>query len=324
MKRIGVIIMLLCATWAIAADNVKKKVVISQFVDHPALNKTTQGIIDGLAKHGYKRGVNLDLRVESAQANTALATQIAAKFIAQQPDVVVGVATISAQSFMKYAKKNQAKLIFSSVTDPLQAGLVQSINKPGNQTSGVSNFIALEPQIELFQTIQPQLKRLGFLYNPSELNSLSLLKQLQALCPQYGITLQAQAANKTAEVAQAATKLAAKVDAIFISNDSTALSALRVIVSAANKVKVPVYVSDTDAVELGALAALGPNQYQLGLQTADKIVSALNGEDLGTQPVAFPSETALYLNARAAAKLGITFSPALTQRAAVVIAERAP
>ena len=106
MKRIGVIIMLLCATWAIAADNVKKKVVISQFVDHPALNKTTQGIIDGLAKHGYKRGVNLDLRVESAQANTALATQIAAKLIAQQPDVVVGVATISAQSFVKYTKKN--------------------------------------------------------------------------------------------------------------------------------------------------------------------------------------------------------------------------
>jgi putative ABC transport system substrate-binding protein len=129
---------------------------------------TTKGIIDGLEQNGYKRGVNLDLRVESAQANSALSSQIAAKFVSQDPDIVVGVATISAQSFAKYAKENKAKLVFSSVTDPLKAELVQSLDKPGNNTSGVSNFVELEPQIKLFQQIQSNLKRLGFLYNPSE------------------------------------------------------------------------------------------------------------------------------------------------------------
>lgn len=319
MKKIGLLILVVFwATNGFAVQNIKK-IYINQLVEHPALNRTTQGIMDGLEQHGYKQGVNVDVRVESAQANSALASQIAAKFIGQNADVVVGVATIAAQSFVKYAKDGKTNLVFSSVTDPLQAELVQSLDKPGNHTSGVSNFVALEPQITVFQQIQPNLKRLGFLYNPSEVNSLSLIKKLETLCPQLGITLVLQAANKTSEVAQAATKLAANVDAIFISNDSTALSALGVIIRAANKVKVPVYVSDTDAVALGALAAIGPNQYKVGLQTAQIIVRALQGEELGAIPVEFPSGTELYLNTDAAQKVGIEFTDNLKAKASKMI-----
>ncbi|XVN42624.1 MAG: ABC transporter substrate binding protein [Candidatus Rickettsia vulgarisii] len=159
--------------------------------------------------------------------------------------MIVGVATILAQSFVKYAKENKTKLVFSSVTDPIKTGLVQNLRKPGNNTSEVSNFIELEPQIKLFKQIQPNLKRLGFLYNPSDTNSLSLITKLEELCPKLDIKLILQSANKTSEVAQAATKLAENVDAIFISNDNTALSALQVIISASNKVKIPIYVSDT-------------------------------------------------------------------------------
>jgi len=133
------------------------------------------------------------------------------------------------------------------------------------------------------------------------------------------LTLVLQTANKTSEVAQAATKLAANVDAIFISNDSTALSALQAIIKAATKVKVPVYVSDTDAVGLGALAALGPNQYKVGLQTAEIIVRCLKGEDLGTIPVAFPSGTELYLNEAAAQEIGFKFTDTLKDKASKII-----
>ena len=297
------------------------KVFINQFVEHPALDMTTKGIIDGLEGNGYKRGINLDLRVESAQANPALAAQIAAKFIGQKADIVVGVATMAAQSLVKYAKQNKTKLVFSSVTDPLKSDLVQSLTEPSNHTSGVSNFIALEPQLKLFQVIQPNLKRLGFLYNPSEVNSLSLIEKLKELCPFFGITLILQAANKTSEVAQAITKLTANVDAIFISNDSTALSALQVIINAATKAKLPVYVSDTDAIERGALAALGPNQYKIGLQTAQLIIRALKGEDLGKIPVEFPTQTELYLNEDAAFKVGIQLKDELKVTANKIIAK---
>lgn len=320
-KIISCVWMMLCGMQSVSADAdaAPKKVCISQLVEHPALNKTTQGIIDGLEKAGYKRGVNLDVRVESAQANGALAAQIAAKFVNQNPDVVVGVATVSAQSFAKYAKQNKAKLVFSSVTDPVQAELVQSIKAPGNNTSGVSNAVPLEPQLKLFQSLQPNLKRLGFLYNPSEANSLSLIQELQTLCPKLGLTLVVQAANKTCDVPQAATKLAAHVDAIFISNDNTALSALQTIIRAATQAKIPVYVSDTDAVELGALAALGPNQYKVGLQTAEIIVKGLKGEDLGTIPVAVADQTELYVNQEAAEKIGLSLPEDLKNRAAKII-----
>jgi putative tryptophan/tyrosine transport system substrate-binding protein len=320
MKKILTLgISILFAMNVFAAKNNIKKVCISQFVEHPALDMTTKGIIDGLEQNGYKKGVNLDLRVESAQANPVLASQIAVKFVNQQADVVVGVATIPAQSFAKYARMNKTKLVFSSVTDPIKAGLVESLDKPGNNTSGVSNFVELEPQIRLFKQITPNLKRLGFLYNPSESNSLILIKKLEELCPKFGIELILQTANKTSEVAQAATKLAANVNAIFVSNDNTALSALQTIINAGNKVKVPIYVSDTDSVELGALAALGPNQYKVGIQTAQIITRSLKGEDLSAIAIEFPSNTELYLNQSAAEKLKIKLPDSLKSQAAKII-----
>ncbi|MFN7038270.1 MAG: ABC transporter substrate-binding protein [Alphaproteobacteria bacterium] len=301
------------------AEEIVKKVYINQFVQHPALDATTKGIIDGLGQSGYKQGKNLDLRIESAQSNSALAAQIASKFINQNPDIVVGVATISAQSFIKYTLNNKAKLVFSSVTDPLAAGLIKNINQPSNNTSGVSNFVELEPQIQLFKKIQQNIKQIGFIYNPAEINSVSLIKQLEEICPRLGIKLVLQAVSKTSDVPQAATKILNNVDAIFISNDSTALSALKSIVVAANKAKKPVYVSDTDAVELGALAALGPNQYEIGIQTAKIITRALKGEDIGNIAVEFPHKTELYINEDAAKILDIKIPDEIKSEAVKII-----
>lgn len=289
---------------AVGGDR-KVKVYINQLVEHPALDATTKGIIQGLSDAGYKEEENLDLIVESAQGNVSLANQIANKLISKNPDIVVGVATIAAQSFSKYARLGKTKLIFSSVTDPFDAGLVDSTMKPGNNISGVSNFIPLEPQIEMFLKVKPGIKKLGFLYNPGELNSISLIDKLKAICPKYGIELVTVSASKTSEVAQSAAKLSSLVDAIFVSNDNTALSAFKTIVRAANNVSIPVFVSDTDIVKDGAVAALGPNQYDLGVQTAKMIVSVLKGKEIGVTPVEYPEKVELYLNPRAAKKIGI-------------------
>lgn len=299
-------------------DSKKVKIYISQLVEHPALDATTKGIIQGLSDKGYK-DENLELIVESAQGNVSLANQIANKLISKNPDIVVGVATVTAQSFSKYARTGKTKLIFSSVTDPVDAGLVNSVIKPGNNTSGVSNFISLEPQIEMFLKIKPDIKKLGFLYNPGELNSISLIEKLKIICPTYGIELITVSASKTSEVAQSAAKLSSLVDAIFVSNDNTALSAFKTIVKAANNVSIPVFVSDTDIVKDGAVAALGPNQYDLGLQTANMIVSILEGKDINTAPVEFPKKIELYLNPNAAEKVGIKIPKELFESASYLV-----
>ena len=301
------------------ANDTIKKVYINQLVQHPALDMTTKGIIDGLTELGYTNGINLDLKVENAQGDTVLANQIAARLVSLQPDVVVGNPTITAQSFVKYAKEGKIKLVFTSVTDPLGAKIVNKLTEPGGNVTGVSNFVDLEPQIELFKEIKPTIKKIGFLYNPGELNSITLVNRLKEICPRYGLELVEMTASKTSEVYQSAIKLSSLVDAIFISNDNMALSALRTIVKAADAEKIPVFVSDTDIVKDGALAALGPNQYEIGKQTARLIARILEGEDINKMNVEFPKGTELFLNQTTETKLGIVFSQKLLAKADKII-----
>lgn len=291
----------------VAADNLPvTTILISETIDHPALNNTIMGIRSALVKNGYGQFTNMNYKVESAQGSNALAAQIASKFSSSKANIVVGVGTLSAQSLSKYAVEGKVKLVFASVTDPLAAKLVQSLEAPGNNTTGVSNYISAEPQLTLFLKIQPNLKRLGIIYNPGELNSVSIIKELDELCAKFGLTLTKQTVNKTADVAQAATKIAAECDAIFISNDNTTLSAMKSVIKAANANKIPVYVSDTYVITSGALAALGPNQAQVGEQAGEMIVKILNGADISTIPVQFPDSFEIAVNLDAAKLLGIT------------------
>ena len=283
---------------AFSSNAFAANILISKTVDHPALDATTRGIIAGLASAGYENGRGSEIRVESAQGNASLASQISSKFVSQNPDIVIGVGTVSAQSFIKYATSGRVKMIFSTVTDPLGAGLVKSLDKPGNNISGVSNFVPLEPQLALFKEMQPGLKKLGILYNPSELNSVSIVKRLEILCPKLDLTLVKQTIAKTSDAAQNTAKLASDVDAIFISNDNTALAALQSIIAVSNKSGIPVYVSDTDAVKLGAKAALGPDQYEVGLQTARMIARVLKGGDINAMKVEFPDKTDLVVGTK--------------------------
>ena len=294
MKRLFIVLGALTCFISNASGPIN--ILISQVVDHPALNETTRGIIDALKDAGYSANTGTEIRVESAQGNMALASQIASKFMGQNPTLLVGVGTISAQSLASAAKKRGIPVVFSSITDPLGAGLIKALDNPGTGMSGVSNFVDIEPQLRLFQKLQPNLKKLGILYNPGEINSLKIVRELEKICPKLGIQLVKQGLTKTSEAGQQATKVAAQVDALFISNDNTALSCLQSILGAARKRKIPVYVSDTDAVALGATAALGPNQYQIGRQTGAMIVRVLKGADINKMPVEFPSQTDLVIN----------------------------
>ncbi|WP_339040626.1 ABC transporter substrate-binding protein [Candidatus Lariskella endosymbiont of Hedychridium roseum] len=296
-----------------------KKILISKVIDHKALYETIRGIIEGLAQNGYKQGQNLELHVESSQGSQSLAAQIASKFVSQNPDVLVAVGTISAQSFLKHIAQNKKlQLVFSSVSDPKAARLTNVQGKSTQNISGVSNFIDLKSQIELFTKLQPNLKRLGILYNTGEANSVTILGQLIEVCRTFGIEIVTQTASRTSEIAQATAKLASNVDAIFINNDNTALNSIKIIISVSAKHNVPVYVSDTDCVEFGALAALGANQYKLGLQTAEIISKILDGVQIEQIPIAFPNETVLFINYNVASKFNIKISEDLMSKAVII------
>ncbi len=295
------------------------KIYINQLVAHPALDKTAQGIMDTLGEYSKAKSVRIELKLENAQGDSKLANQISSRFISNNPDIVVGIATVSAQSLAKYAKSSKAKLVFSTVTDPLSAGLVEKLKSPGGNITGVSNYIDLEPQLRLFKKILPSMQKIGFIYNSGESNSVIIAERLDILCKKMKIKLVKITAAKSSDVPQAAMKICAQVDAVFISNDNTALSAMKSIVKEANKYKIPVFVSDTDAVQDGAIAALGPNQYEVGKQTADIIIQIIEGKNIGKIDVQYPKDNELYLNAKAAKLIGINFPQELLEQAENVI-----
>ena len=304
-------IILLFAILICAGFSSHYKVSILKIVDHPAINKTVCGIQDSL------KGLNTIIKVESAQGKPDLAAQIASKFIADKPDIIVAVGTIAAQSFLKY--KDQ-KVIFSTVTDPINSGLVKDLKNTGSNITGVSNFIDLKNQIVLFKKIQPNLKKLGMLYNSGESNSTSIINKLKPICKEMDIDLAIQGVNKTSDVAQGLTKLIGKnVDAIFVSNDNTCLSAINLITKIATQNKIPVYVSDTDAVESGCLAALGPNQYDIGTQTGEMIKLALNGTKIENIAVELPKKTETFLNLKVAEKIGLKIPEGLIDKSFKII-----
>ncbi|NVD35091.1 ABC transporter substrate-binding protein [Marinobacter lutaoensis] len=307
---------LLAAASLVQAQDAKT-VAITQIVEHPALDAVYQGIKDQLAEQGYKEGENLTILHESAQGNAAIASQIARKFVGENPDVIVAIATPSAQT-VAAATKN-IPVVFSAVTDPVGAKLVRSLEAPGGNITGVSDMLPIEKHIDLLQRVMPEAKRIGTVYNPGEANAVSLVNLLDERLAARGLTLVKAAATKTSEVLGAARSLVGDVDAIYLTTDNTVISAAEAVISVGERAKIPVFAADTATVERGAVAALGFNYYEHGRQTGQMVYRILQGAGTADMPVETMDTLDLFVNPDAAERMGITLSDDLIRDAKEVI-----
>jgi putative ABC transport system substrate-binding protein len=290
-----------------ALDDGVYTVGIIQVVEHPALDQTRAGIMDVLKEHGYVDSNNSRIYYESAQGNPALATQIVQKFIGLKADVIVAIGTTVAQTAKQATQENKTPVIFASVSDPLQAKLVDSLESPTGNVTGVSNFVSISKQFAFFKRILPHLKQLGSVYNPGEANSVSIISKMNEVSDVFDITIHTTAATKTVEVMAATQNLLQKAEAIFVNNDNTALSAIDVIIKVATERGIPVFTSDIDCLDKGALAALGPDQYELGKQAGRMAHRILQDESPSSIPVEMPKIVHTKVNTVVAEKLGITY-----------------
>jgi putative tryptophan/tyrosine transport system substrate-binding protein len=295
----------------------EKSVAVTAIVEHPALDAVRDGIQDALKKAGYESGKNLKWQYQSAQGNTGTAAQIARKFIGDKPDAIVAIATPSAQAAVAATKT--VPVVFSAVTDPVVAKLVSSWEPSKTNVTGISDMLALEKQIALIQQVVPGVKRVGMVYNPGEANSVVVVKQLQKLLPEHGMTLVEAAAPRTVDVGSAARSLVGKVDVIYTNTDNNVVSAYEALVKVGQEAKIPLIASDTDSVKRGAIAALGINYRDLGEQTGRMVVRILQGEKPGDIAVESSDKLELYVNPSAAEKQGVKLSPALINSAAQVV-----
>lgn len=315
LKRVGAAALAGLLALPAAAEEVS--VAVTAIVEHPALDAARDGIRDGLADLGFTVGENLKFSYESAQGNPATAAQIARKFIGEAPTVIVPISTPSAQAVVAGTK--DIPVVFTAVTDPVGAGLVADAANPGGNVTGVSDMSPIPDHLALIREITPGVARLGIIYNPGEANSVALANRLKELAPGAGMQIVEASATKTAEVQQAARSLVGKVDAIYIPTDNTVVSALEAAVQVAEQNKIPLYAGDTDSVPRGAIAAIGFNYYDIGLQTAQIVARVLKGEAPGSIPVTQAQGTDLIVNPGAAEKMGVTIPEAVVSRANTVV-----
>ena len=292
-------------------------VAITAIVEHPALDAVRDGVQQGLADLGYAEGTDVAFTYESAQGNPATAAQIARQFVGDAPAVIVAISTPSAQAVAAATK--DIPVVFSAVTDPLAAQLVDSLEAPGGNVTGVSDMAPIGDHLGLIREITPDVKRLGVLYNPGEANSVSSVEALKSAAEGAGIEVVEGPATKSADVQGAARSLIGKVDAIYVPTDNTIVSALESAVGVANEAKIPLYAGDTDSVARGALAAVGFNYFDVGVQTAALVDRVLKGESPGDIAVVFASGTDLQVNRQTAEAIGIEIPQAVLDRASKVV-----
>ncbi|TRN15177.1 ABC transporter substrate-binding protein [Vibrio fluvialis] len=292
------------------------KVAVSQIVEHPALDAARQGLLDGLKAKGYEEGKNLEFDFKNAQGNPAIAVQIARQFVGENPDVLVGIATPTAQALVAATKS--IPVVFTAVTDPVGAKLVKKMEQPGKNVTGLSDLSPVEQHVELIKELMPNVKSIGVVYNPGEANAVSLMELLKVAAKKNGVQLVEATALKSADVQSATQAIAAKSDIIYALIDNTVASAIEGMIVAANQAKTPVFGAATSYVERGAVASLGFDYYQIGVQTADYVAAILEGADPGTLDVKVAKGSDLVINKTAADKLGMTIPQSVLDRATSV------
>ncbi|MDJ0702279.1 MAG: ABC transporter substrate-binding protein [Leptolyngbyaceae cyanobacterium MO_188.B28] len=296
-----------------SAETDTKFVAITQIVEHPALDSIRDGVKDELAAAGYEEGNNLKWMWESAQGNPAIAAQIANKFVGEQPDLIIAIATPSAQAVV--SATDQIPVLFSGITDPLGAKLVTDLENPGGLVTGVSDLSPIAQHLDLIAEISPNANRIGVLYNAGESNSVSLVSLLKQETSQRNMTLVEATVANSGDVATAARSLVGKVDAVYIPTDNTVGSAVESVVKVGLDNQLPVFAADTDTVKRGAIATLSFNYYDVGRQTGQMALRVFGGEKPGNIAVESAKKLELSLNLGAAEGMGLTIPDSVISRA---------
>ena len=292
-------------------------VAVTAIVEHPALDACRDGVKDALAAEGFVDGDTINFVYESAQGAPEIAAQIARKFVGDEVTIIVPISTPSAQSAV--AATREIPIVFTAVTDPVAAQIVPSREQPGGNVTGISDMSPMADHVALILEITPNVKNLGVIYNPGETNSVVLVERLKEVGGEAGITVVESPAPRSGDVQQAALALVGKVDAIYIPTDNTVVSALEAAVSIAQENDIPLYAGDTDSVPRGAIATVGFNYYDIGIETGKVVAAILNGADPGSIDVAFATGTDLVVNPGAAEKYGVTIPAAVMERASQVV-----
>ncbi|EAQ52419.1 MULTISPECIES: ABC transporter substrate-binding protein [Vibrio] len=291
------------------------KVSVSQVVDHPDLNATRLGLLEGLRAKGYEPGKNLEFSYEMAGGNPAQAAKIARELVSENPHVLVGIATPTSQALVSATRT--IPIVFTAVTDPIGARLVKQLEQPGRNVTGLSDLSPISQHVSLIKELLPNAVSVGVVYNPAEANAVALVGLLKQATRDFGFTLHTEKALTIDDVEEKTASVAKKSDVIYALTDNTVASGIEGLINAANQAGTPVVAGATSYVGKGAIAGLGLDYYDVGVQTADYVAAILNGQKPGKLSVKTAQSSQLVVNLDAARELGLTLPKSVVDRAIV-------
>ena len=306
---VGILLTSLISLHQLKADKKKDvfRIGISQFITHQSLDATREGFVDELAKQGYVEGENIEINLQNAQGEQRNLKTISQQ-LAESSDVVLAIATPSAQSLANTTQTTP--VIFSAVTDPVSAKLVESREHPGGNVTGTSDQSsdAISTQINLIKKVLPKAKSIGILYTQSEPNSVVQKDEAKRLLEEKGFTVVEKTILDSNNVKAAAESLMTEVDMVFVPTDNIISSTMETVKQVSIKHKVPVFGGSTEMVAVGGLYNYGTNYEELGRQTARMLIRVLKGEKPENIAVELPEKLELHTNQEMADALGIDIS----------------
>jgi putative ABC transport system substrate-binding protein len=276
------------------------KIGINQLVQHPALDSATEGFKEAFSE----AGVEVEFTEQNANGEQATALTIAQQFAADDLDLALAVATPAAQAMAQNII--DIPLLFTAVTDPVSAELVDSMEEPGANVTGTSDAAPIDEQLELLKEIVPGAERVGIVYASGEVNSQVQVDQAQQAAGPLDLEIVTQTVTTVNEIQQAVEALG-DVDAIYVPTDNMIVSGIASLVQVAESKQIPVIAAEEGTVEGGAVATLGIDYTELGRQTGEMALRILrDGEDPAMMPVETATDFTYVVNEAAAERQGVT------------------
>ncbi|MDQ1331668.1 MAG: putative tryptophan/tyrosine transport system substrate-binding protein [Thermodesulfobacteriota bacterium] len=315
------IIFVFMAAFSFAENKKMIRIGVTQIVSHAALDADQKGFEKALSSAGFKEGVNIIYDRQNAQGDMVKANTIAKKFNDEKVDLIHAIATPTTQVVTRITKK--IPVVFSSITDPVDAGIVPKDSSPGKKSgtnvTGVSDRWPVFLQMEMYAKFVPKVKQWGTIYNAGEANSVVHIGEMREAAKKLGLELVEVTISNRSEVAKAALSLAGKVKAIVISSDNTAISDFDTIVKICNEKKIALFAGDVDSVPKGATAAYGLDYFLVGYSAGKKAALVLKGQNPGDIPWGPMEKFSLVINSNAAKAQGVIIPPDLLKKADKVL-----
>lgn len=297
-----------------------KTVGILQFISHPSLDQISDGVIEGLKQEGYEDGKNIKIEFLNGQGDQSKLNTMTQQLLNKNSDVLVGVATPAAKALANGT--SDIPVIMGAISDPVGSGLVDSLEKPGGNVTGVNNLAPVGQQFELIKALFPEAKKIALLYSSSEENSQSQIDKAEKMAQEQGYEATRYAVSSSNEIAQLAQSAAAENDFIYVPQDNIIANAFQTVINETDKTKTPVFVSVDNMVDEGGIATIGQNQFDLGVETGKMAADVLNGNtDAGNTPVNVIDYGEMIINEKKAAELGITIPEEIKKEAKLVEGE---